>query len=221
MDKEKIIAALYSANNVFVTPANPIRGGAGLYQAIYLDHRNLFSHIKERNILIDALQEKLSQEQDFDVLAGKETGGIAPTAIIASNLNIPMLYVRKTPKDSGRRRQIEGNFKAGDKVVIIDDTVVTGGNIRRAAEILNKAGAKAVGAASFSMVKEDLYQKQFDKLNLKYTYLVTVEEIVDWGVANNKLDKNHITEIKEYLKDPLGWGIRNGFDLENENNNSH
>jgi len=221
MDKEKIIAALYSANNVFVTPDNPIRGGAGLYQAIYLDHRNLFSFVKERELILSTLEEKLAAEQNFDVLAGKETGGIAPAAIISHNLEKPMGYIRKNPKGSGRRRQIEGEFDKGSKIVIVDDTVVTGGNIRRSTEVLNKAGGEVVGAAAISMVNEDLYKKQFDKYNLHFTYLVTMGEVVDWGLKNNKLDKTHIDEIKEYLDDPLGWGLRNGFDYENGNENGN
>src|SRR3989344_3729582 len=218
MDKEKIIAALYSAHNVFVTPQNPIRGGAGLYQAIYLDHLNLFSFIEERHLVLKALEEKLAAEQDFNVLAGKETGGIAPAAVIAQSLSKPMLYVRKNPKGSGRQRQIEGVFAPGDKVVVVDDTIVTGGNIRRAAEVLEHAGAKVVGAASISIVNENLYKKQFDKLGLKFTYLVTMTELVEWGIANDKLDKNQIEEIREYLAAPLGWGIRNGFDFEADSN---
>jgi len=212
MDKEKIIAAIYSAKNVYVDPKNPIRGGAGLYQAIYLDHRNLFSFVEERTMIFQALQERIIQEQKFDLLAGKETGGIAPAAVISQNLKIPMAYVRKRPKEGGRLRQIEGEFKPGASIVVIDDTVVTGGNIRRAAEALTAAGAKVTGAAAISIVKTELYEKQFAKLGIKLTYLVTMKEIVDWGIKNNKLEKSHIEEVKEYLADPLGWGIKNGFD---------
>lgn len=212
MDKEKIIEALYTAQNIYAHPEDPIKGGAGLFQAIYLDHRNLLSFTKERNIVLAALKDKLVAEHSFDILAGKETGGIAPSAIIAEQLNVPMIYIRKYQKEEGRKQQIEGIFKKGDKIVVIDDTVVTGGNIRRAANVLNEAGAKVTGAAVISIVSQDLYQKQFEKLGIKLIYLVTMTEIVDWGITNKKLDPQKIDEIKEYLADPIGWGIRNGFD---------
>ncbi|MDD2806914.1 MAG: phosphoribosyltransferase family protein [Patescibacteria group bacterium] len=213
MDKEKIIAAIFSANNVYIDPSNPIRGGAGLYQAIYLDHRNLFSFVAERNLIIEALKEKIVAEQQFDFLAGKETGGIAPTAMMSHDLNIPMVYIRKKPKNGGRLKQVEGEFKPGDKGVIIDDTIVTGGNICRATEAALAVGAQVVGAASISIINTDLFAKQFEKLNLRLTYLVTMSEIVAWGIANKKIAPEYINEINEYLADPLGWGIKNGFDV--------
>lgn len=213
MDKDKIIAAIFSANNVYIDPKNPIRGGAGLYQAIYLDHRNLFSFVPERDLIIDALKQKIVAEQQFDFLAGKETGGIAPTAIISHALNIPMVYIRKEPKNGGRLKQVEGEFSPGANGVVIDDTVVTGGNIRRAAEALTSAGANVIGVASISIINTELFARQFEKLNLKITYLVTMSEIVEWGINNKKIDAAYIPEINEYLADPLGWGIKNGFDL--------
>lgn len=115
-------------------------------------------------------------------------------------------------KEEGRKQQIEGVFKPGARVLIIDDTVVTGSNIRRAATVLNEAGAQVVGAAVISIVSEDLYQKQFEKLGIKLTYLVTMREIVDWGIAHQQLPVDKIDPINEYLADPIGWGIRNGFD---------
>jgi len=210
MSNTTIIAALYAANNVYCDPEHPLKGGASFYQPFYLDHRNLLSFPQSRDIILAALEAHLPDRRDFDLLAGNETAGIALAGLLAQHQNIPMVYIRKQPKDGGTKQQIEGVLTAGQRVIIIDDTLVTGGNIKRAAAAVARVGATVIAALVISIVREDVVQRlRQDKIDTRW--LVTFQDIFQWGKRNHRFTPVSQQAIEEYLANPTGWGEKHGF----------
>jgi len=210
MDKDRIIAALYASNNVSCDSAHPLRGGAGFYQPIYLDHRNLLSFPQERETVLRALATLLPDRAAFDVIAGNETAGIALAALLAERLGVPMAYIRKKPKAGGAGKQIEGLLNPGARVVVVDDMIVTGGNISRAVDAVRRVGGTVVTTVVISTVRNEV-PNQLAEDGVTVTWLATFREIVDWGVTHRRFTPDQITAIEEYLADPSGWGARHGW----------
>ncbi|MFA6272382.1 MAG: phosphoribosyltransferase family protein [Patescibacteria group bacterium] len=206
MNKPKIIKALYKAQNVYCDYKKPLLGGAGLYQPIYLDHRNLLSYPKELSIVFNQLKGLLPKH--YNIIAGNESAGIAFAGILARALVKPMIYVRKKPKTNGTKKQIEGILKPGQKVVLIDDMMVTGSNINNAVKVLRKNKAKVEDVIVVSIVKKELAKKIEKASKIKIHYLVTFQEIANFGIKHNIFDLEDTLAIKQYLKDPINWGSR-------------
>ncbi|MFA6524788.1 MAG: phosphoribosyltransferase family protein [Patescibacteria group bacterium] len=206
MNKLKIIKALYKAQNVYCNSKKPLLGGAGLYQPIYLDHRNLLSYPKELSAVFNQLKKLLPSY--YDIIAGNESAGIAFAGILAQALAKPMVYVRKKPKRNGTKKQIEGIINPRQKVVLIDDMVVTGSNINYAVKVLRKNKAKIKDVLVISIVKKELVKKIEKANRIKIHYLVTFQEIANFGIEHGIFNVEDTLAIRQYLKDPINWGGR-------------
>jgi len=206
--KDKILAALYAAENVYCNPECPLKGGSGYYQPIYLDHRNLLSCLKERDVVTGALRKLIEPDT---ALAGNETAGIALAGLLASDMDVPMLYVRKHRKEGGTKRQIEGTVPAGTKVCLIDDLAITGGNIERAIDVLRAEKLVVDTVVVISAARPDVTARRLKERGVTLQYLVSFQDIISWGEQHRKFTDVQKKSIHEYLDDPIHWGERHGF----------
>ncbi len=147
---EKTIAKdLLSIGAVFLRPENPFTWASGIKSPIYCDNRLTLSAPAVREHVEEGLAEIVRTKfPEAEVLMGTSTAGIAHAAITATILNMPMGYVRSGSKDHGRGNQIEGKLEAGQKVVVIEDLISTGGSCIEVVEALRAAGAEVLGVAS-------------------------------------------------------------------------
>lgn len=147
---EKAIAKdLLSIGAVFLSPEMPFTWASGIKSPIYCDNRLTLSNITVRQH-VEAGLAKLVQTYypEAELLMGTSTAGIAHAAITATLLNLPMGYVRSGAKDHGRTNQIEGKLEQGQKVVVIEDLISTGGSCIEVVNVLREAGANVLGVAS-------------------------------------------------------------------------
>lgn len=147
---EKLIAKdLLSIGAVFLRPEEPFTWASGIKSPIYCDNRLTLTAPKVRNDVENGLAEIIKKEYpDAEVLMGTSTAGIAHAAITAHLLDMPMGYVRSGAKDHGRGNQIEGKLEKGQKVVVIEDLISTGGSVIEVVDVLREAGAEVLGIAS-------------------------------------------------------------------------
>ncbi len=147
---EKLIAKdLLSINAVFLRPQEPFTWASGIKSPIYCDNRLTLTAPKVRDDVENALAKVVKENYpDCEVLMGTSTAGIAHAAITATILNLPMGYVRSGAKDHGRGNQIEGKLEKGQKVVVIEDLISTGGSVIEVVNALRDAGAEVLGIAS-------------------------------------------------------------------------
>jgi len=147
---EKIIAKdLLSIGAVFFRPDEPFTWASGIKSPVYCDNRLTLTAPMVRNDIEMALAHAVrTKYPDAEVLMGTSTAGIAHAAITASILGMPMGYVRSGSKDHGRQNQIEGRLEIGQKVVIVEDLISTGGSVIKTADALKEAGGVVLGIVS-------------------------------------------------------------------------
>ena len=147
---EKLIAKdLLSIGAVFLRPDQPFTWASGIKSPIYCDNRLTLTAVEVRKHVEAGLAEIVRTKfPESEVLMGTSTAGIAHAAITATILDMPMGYVRSGQKDHGRGNQIEGKLEKGQKVVVIEDLISTGGSCIEVVNALREAGAEVLGVAS-------------------------------------------------------------------------
>ncbi len=147
---EKLIAKdLLSIGAVFFRPDQPFTWASGIKSPVYCDNRLTLTAIAVRNDVENGLATLIKENYpDAEVLMGTSTAGIAHAAITAHLLDMPMGYVRSGAKDHGRQNQIEGRLEKGQKVVVVEDLISTGGSVIEVVNVLREAGAEVLGVVS-------------------------------------------------------------------------
>ncbi|MBR4871798.1 MAG: orotate phosphoribosyltransferase [Alistipes sp.] len=147
--EKKIAKDLLSIGAVFLRPEQPFTWASGIKSPIYCDNRLTLTAPEVRNHVEEGLAELIRKHYpEVEVLMGTSTAGIAHAAITATILNLPMGYVRSGSKDHGRGNQIEGKLEKGQKVVVVEDLISTGGSCIEVVEALRNAGADVLGIVS-------------------------------------------------------------------------
>ena len=150
MDIRNTIArSLLSIGAVFLRPQEPFLWASGIKSPIYCDNRLILTAPQVRDQVEQAIADTVRQiYPTAEVLMGTSTAGIAHAAIAGHILGLPMGYVRSGSKDHGRKNQIEGRLEKGQKVVVIEDLISTGGSVVEVVNVLREAGAEVLGIAS-------------------------------------------------------------------------
>ena len=147
--KHEVARSLLSIEAVFLRPQEPFTWASGIKSPIYCDNRLILTAPAVRETVERAIADTVHREfPQAEVLMGTATAGIAHAAIAAHLLGLPMGYVRSGSKDHGRKNQIEGRLEAGQRVVVIEDLISTGGSCIEVVEALREAGAEVLGVAS-------------------------------------------------------------------------
>ena len=147
--EKQIAGALLSIGAVFLRPEEPFTWASGIKSPIYCDNRLTLTAPEVRDQVENGLMEVIHREYpDVEVLMGTSTAGIAHAAIVAHMMHLPMGYVRGGNKDHGRQNRIEGKLEKGQKVVVVEDLISTGGSVIDVVEALREAGAEVLGIAS-------------------------------------------------------------------------
>jgi len=147
--KKKIAKDLLKIGAVFLRPDEPFTWASGIKSPIYCDNRLTLTAPKVRTDVEEGLKALIEKHYpDVEVLMGTSTAGIAHAAITAHLMGLPMGYVRGGAKDHGRGNQIEGKLEAGQKVVVVEDLISTGGSVLEVVQVLRDAGAQVLGIAS-------------------------------------------------------------------------
>ena len=147
--EQDVAKALLSIKAVFLSPDDPFTWASGIKSPIYCDNRLTLSYPEVRTLIDEAIAAKVAAlYPEAQMLMGTSTAGIAHAAIAADRLGLPMGYVRGSAKDHGRKNQIEGHLEAGEKVVVIEDLISTGGSVLDCVNPLREAGADVLGVVS-------------------------------------------------------------------------
>ena len=147
---QKLIAKdLLAIRAVFFRPEEPFTWASGIKSPVYCDNRLTLTAVDVRNDVENALAETIRREYpEVEVLMGTSTAGIAHAAIVGHIMGLPMGYVRSGSKDHGRQNQIEGRLEKGQKVVVVEDLISTGGSVIEVVNVLREAGAEVLGVVS-------------------------------------------------------------------------
>ena len=195
-------------------PEEPYMFTSGWASPVYIDCRKLISFTEERRTVIRlAMQtlEKAGALANVDAVAGGETAGIPYAAWISEAASRPMLYVRKKPKGFGRNAQIEGDFKEGARVLLVEDLATDGGSKITFVNALRGAGATVTDA--FVVFFYGIFPKALKVLGdagLRLHYLSTWRDVLAEADRGNDFPKSAIKEVGVFLDDPVSWSAARG-----------
>jgi orotate phosphoribosyltransferase len=206
------IAQLLLENKILeLSPAVPFTFASGIKSPIYCDGRIIMSLSDLRKTIAYNLATKIKQSYpDVEVISGVATGSIAMSAWIAEILNLPLIYYRK-PKGYGHNNTVEGQFEPGQKVVVVEDVVSTGGSCLTAVESVRSAGLDVLGVAfiySHGMAKSI---ESFNSTNCKFVSLCGLEDALESANQTGILTNEQVETVKDWKADPINWGTKNGF----------
>ena len=182
MDRETLIAKdLLSIEAVFFRPDEPFIWASGIKSPVYTDNRLTLTDVKVRTDVENGLAEMIKEYYpDVEVLMGTSTAGIAHAAITGHIMGLPMGYVRSGAKDHGRQNQIEGRLLPGQKVVVVEDLISTGGSVIDVVDVLRSAGAEVLGIVSiftYGLAKGVSRLKEADVVNHSLTNFDTIAKV--------------------------------------------
>ena len=174
----RIAEDLLSIRAVFFRPDEPFTWASGIKSPVYCDNRLILTAPDVRTEVETALMQTIRREYpDAEVLMGTSTAGIAHAAITAQMMGLPMGYVRSSSKDHGRQNQIEGRLEKGQKVVVVEDLISTGGSVIEVVEILRSAGAEVLGIVSIFTYGMKKGIERLAAANVENTSLTNFDEI--------------------------------------------
>lgn len=200
MDKQKeIVQDLLRIKAVQINPDDYFTWTSGIKSPIYCDNRLTMSYPPVRQKITDAFIEKVNKlEVKPDVIAGCATAGIPHAAWLADKLNLPMIYVRSKPKGHGKENQIEGELQKGQKVLVIEDLISTGGSSIEAAQAIEKEGALVLDVFAIFTYGLKKAEDNFRKANLSFQTITNFDELVHILIAEGKLSNSEKTELLDW-----------------------
>ncbi len=204
---ERLLAEkLLKISAIILQVDNPFTWASGWNSPIYTDNRKTLSYPEIRSFIkVELSRLILEQFKDVDVVAGVATGAIAQGALVADLLGLPFVYVRSTPKDHGLENLIEGNLKPGQKVVVIEDLISTGGSSLKAVEALRTAGAEVVGMAALFTYGFPTAEENFRQAGVKLLTLSNYNAMIEAALASNYIKESDVDTLKEWRQDPANW----------------
>ena len=204
MSIERTIAHdLLSIGAVFLRPDDPFTWASGIKSPIYCDNRLTLTAPTVRTHVEEGLVDLICKHYpDVEVLMGTSTAGIAHAAIVGHMMGLPMGYVRSGNKDHGRQNRIEGKLLPGQKVVVVEDLISTGGSCIEVVEALREAGAEVLGIASIFTYG---LQKGIDRLeaaNVKNFSLSNFDAVCEVAAEEGKIRTEDIARLKQFRANP-------------------
>ena len=203
-DSQKLIAKdLLSIKAVFFRPNEPFTWASGIKSPVYCDNRLTLTSPKVRTDVEQSLAETIRREYpDAEVLMGTSTAGIAHAAITAHILDLPMGYVRSGAKDHGRQNQIEGKLEKGQKVVVVEDLISTGGSVIEVVNVLREAGAEVLGIVSIFTYGMKKGLVRLEEANVKNVSLTNFDVIAEIAAEENYIEKSDVAKLIAFRNNP-------------------
>jgi len=202
----KVAEFLLQIKAIKLQPANPFVWASGWKSPIYCDNRKTLSYPSIRTFIRQAYAELiLDSFGKPDVIAGVATGGIAQGALVAQELGLPFIYVRTSAKAHGLGNQIEGDFEAGQKVVVIEDLISTGGSSLSAVSALRAAGCEVKGLVAIFSYGFDVANKSFKEAKCPFETLTNYDFLIAEALRHEYINEADLESLKKWREDPSNW----------------
>jgi orotate phosphoribosyltransferase len=205
---KKIAEYLLQIKAIKLQPSNPFTWASGWKSPIYCDNRKTLSFPEVRGFIRDSFASTVkSLYPEAQVIAGVATGAIAHGALAAEKLGLPFIYVRSEAKSHGLGNQIEGYYEKGQKVVVIEDLISTGGSSLNAVRALREAGCEVLGMVAIFTYGFGKAADGFAAENCRLDTLSNYSDLVDCAVESGYIGEAEVETLKKWRTDPSVWGI--------------
>lgn len=201
--KKKIAKALLSIRAVFFRPEEPFTWASGIKSPVYCDNRLILTAPAVRTEVERAIAETIKREYpEAEILMGTSTAGIAHAAIAAEFLGLPMGYVRSGAKDHGRQNRIEGNLEKGQKTVVVEDLISTGGSVIEVVDALREAGAEVLGIVSIFTYGMKKGLARLEEANVRNVSLTDFDTVAETAGEEGYIAREDIRRLIAFRNNP-------------------
>lgn len=206
--KKSIANSLLQIKAIKLSPSAPFTWASGWHSPIYCDNRKVLSFPTERKKVYEAFAEVIaSKYPEADVVAGVATGAIAWGAGAAEIMGKPFIYVRSSAKAHGLTNQVEGYYEVGQKVVVVEDLISTGGSSLAAVEALKAAGCEVLGMVAIFTYGFQTATDNFEKAGVELTTLSDYGTMIEAAIESGYVTAEQEDTLKEWRKSPSTWGV--------------
>ena len=205
--EKKVSEYLMQIKAIKLEPTNPFTWASGWKSPIYCDNRKTLSYPEIRdyikNEFVRIINEKYPETQ---VIAGIATGAIAQGALVANELDLPFVYVRSSQKQHGLENKIEGVANKGEKVVVVEDLISTGGSSLNAVDALRRAGLKVLGMVAIFTYGFPLAEQNFERAECELNTLSNYKVLIDQALETGYIDEKDVSMLMKWRENPGEWG---------------
>ena len=204
--KQQVSAKLLEVGAIKLNIGQPFKWSSGWNSPIYCDNRLSLSYPPIRTFIKDQLAVQVKANfPAVEVIAGVATAGIPQGALVADALDLPFIYVRAKAKGHGMGNMIEGKITKGQKVVLVEDLVSTGGSSLKAAAALQAAEFEVLGMLAIFTYGFDVAADNFERENIKLICLSDYETLIDLSLAEGEITQEEVAMLKSWRRDPANW----------------
>ncbi|MEK3792022.1 orotate phosphoribosyltransferase [Paenibacillus sp. FSL R7-0204] len=205
---EQVASHLLEIGAVALRPQEPFTWTSGIKSPIYCDNRLTMAFPAVRNYIAEAFAELIrTSYPDAEVIAGTATAGIPHAAWVADKLGLPMAYIRDKAKGHGKQNQIEGLITPGQKVVVIEDLISTGGSSIKAAQAVQEAGGLPLAVLAIFSYELDRAVEAFAAAQLPLQSLSNYSTLINVALAQGKIAESDVALLQSWRKDPAAFGV--------------
>lgn len=202
----EIAQSLLQIKAIKLSPANYFTWASGWHSPIYCDNRTTLSYPAVRKQIYEAFARLIAAKYpDADVLAGVATGAIAHGALAAEAMGLPFIYVRSAAKTHGMTNQVEGHFEKGQRVVVVEDLISTGGSSLAAVEALRDAGCEVLGMVAIFTYAFPTARENFGKAGVTLDTLSDYPTMIELAAEQGYVRESDLATLREWRRDPANW----------------
>jgi orotate phosphoribosyltransferase len=201
----EIAARLLQIKAIKLSPKTPFTWASGLKSPIYCDNRVLLSYPDIRSFVADRLVEKAAGFGPIDVVAGVATAGIPHGALMADRMGLPFIYVRSKAKEHGRQNMIEGEVSAGQRILVVEDLISTGGSSLQAVESLKAEKLDVAGVIAIFSYQFPKAHHAFAEANCKFDTLSNYQALLEVAQSQHYISEDEIQALQNWSADPSAW----------------
>ena len=203
---QDIARDLLKIKAVYLKPEEPFTWASGIKSPIYTDNRVTLAYPETRTLIEDGFVEAIKAEfPEVEVIAGTATAGIPHGAIIADKMNLPFAYIRSKPKDHGAGNQIEGRVPAGQKMVVVEDLISTGGSVLDAVAAAEREGADVLGVVAIFTYQLPKADQRFAEAGVKLLTLSNYSELIKLAEQEGYVNAEGLALLERFKENQETW----------------
>jgi orotate phosphoribosyltransferase len=205
--KKEIATHLLEIGAVSLEPNEPFTWSSGLKSPIYCDNRLTLAYPHVRNAIADGLAALIRTHfPDAEAIAGTATAGIPHAAWVSERFGLPMCYVRSQAKGHGKGKQIEGKVDKGQKIVVVEDLISTGGSSLNAVRALREEGCQVLGVAAIFTYGLEKGKQAFAENNVEVHTLTDYDTLIETAVELGVVTEQDLATLRKWRENPEEWG---------------
>lgn len=203
---QNIASHLLKIEAVYLKPEEPFTWASGIKSPIYTDNRVTLAYPETRTLIENGFVDKIKEEfPEVEVIAGTATAGIPHGAIIADKMDLPFAYIRSKPKDHGAGNQIEGRVPKGQKMVVVEDLISTGGSVLEAVAVAEREGADVLGVVAIFTYQLPKADKNFADAGVKLVTLSNYTELINLAEKEGYVNAEGLALLERFKENQETW----------------